>query len=425
MDSNKKLFIGFDLSEDYSQISCYSYKTFEPIPISLTEKEEKYFIPTALCVEKDTKRWLIGDEATTCDRMEAGYYVASLIEKLQSQEEKIIIYQTKFSAEELLEKFFRKTLLLVKTHFPTEAITKLVVTIQDTKPEVINGIYKALSGLGIERDRALVIDRSSSYLYYALSQDKTLWNNDIGLFDYGPEGLFYYQITINRRTVPMIAAITKKDLSDIMDYSLVTLENERLPYIFENAANTVLYKQVLSALYFTGRGFENGWAYDVIKTLCKGRRAFLGQNLYCFGACYAAKELSGDTKLNQFLLLTDDMIASDIAIRVYNDGRIKEAIIVEAAKAWYEVKANLEVIPEDEQDIELILHNIITRQVRREKLSIKELPIRQDKTSRLRLEFNCSNKETVHIVITEVGFGELYPPTNQKLEYSIKLNTLM
>ena len=46
---------------------------------------------------------------------------------------------------------------MLKSYFPTEVITKLVVTISDMDPVIIEGIYEALHMLGIEKDRAAVI----------------------------------------------------------------------------------------------------------------------------------------------------------------------------------------------------------------------------------------------------------------------------
>ena len=66
MDTIRKLIVGYDLCEDYTQISCFSYKSGEPIPISIREEEESFLIPTALCVNGETKQWLFGEEAITC-----------------------------------------------------------------------------------------------------------------------------------------------------------------------------------------------------------------------------------------------------------------------------------------------------------------------------------------------------------------------
>ena len=418
METQRKLIVGYDLCEDYSQISCYSYKSFEPISISPTEDEENCLIPTVLCIEKESKLWLYGEEAVACASRGGGILVDSILTKILTGEE-VEIFNTKFGGVALLEKFLRKTLTLIKNHFPTEPITKIVVTIGVMEQKVKDGIYKALSLLGIEKDRAVILHHTSSYLYYALSQDRSLWANDVGLFDFNKKECIYYQISLNRRTQPMIAAITKKDISEYVNYSMLQDKESSLAYAFENSANTLLYKQIISTIYFTGIGFETGWANDLIKGLCKGRRVFLGQNLYSKGACYAAKELSGDIKLEDIVFLTEEMVTSQISLRVYVDGKIKEITLTDAAIPWYEVCKNIEVIPDEEQEIEIILKNILTRDIRREKLTLYNIPIRPNRMTRLGINLTCTDKSNVKIIIKDLGFGEIYPEQNQSCEFSL------
>ena len=272
------------------RLAAIVYKTLEPVPISTGGGEDNYTpIPTVLCVKTDTKQWLYGEEAVTCAKNGSGILVDHLLTKLLSGEI-TDIFQTKFTAVALLEKFLRKSLTLIKTYFPMETITKLVVTVRNTKPELVDRIYEALSLLGIEKDRAVVISHAGAYLYYALCQDKLLWMNDVGMFDFTEEGFLFYQIHMNRRTKPIIAGLTKKDFSDDLDYHMMKANPGNAPYVFDNITNTALHNQIVSTLYFTGIGFDGGWADDVIKSLCGGRRIFYGQNLFTKGACYAAKE---------------------------------------------------------------------------------------------------------------------------------------
>ena len=48
-------------------------------------------------------------------------------------------------------------------------------------------------------------------MYYALSQERELWLNDVGLFDFNEDGLSFYRISINRRANPMIAGMERQD----------------------------------------------------------------------------------------------------------------------------------------------------------------------------------------------------------------------
>lgn len=420
MDTPKKVIVGYDLCEDYAQISCYSYKTLEPIPISVSEGEEYSPIPTVLCVKKDTKQWLYGEDAVACANNGAGILLDHLLTRVLTGEV-AEIFQQIFTPVALLEKFLRKSLTLIKNYFPTEQITKLVVTIRSTNPVLVDAIYEALALLGLEKDRALVLSHASAYLYYALNQDKALWMNDVGLFDFSEEGLFFYQIRMNRKTKPMIAGLAKNEYTETLNFDMLNRKDSNVSYIFENIANTALFKQIISTLYFTGNGFEGGWADEVIKSLCAGRRIFMGQNLFTKGACYAAKELSGDKNRNDFILMNDDMITSSVMLRVYLDTKYQEVPLTAAGETWYEINKSIEVIPEGDAELEIILKNIMTRDVTREKIRLSQLPNRPERMTRLEINLTCKDKSTGIITVNDLGFGEIYPETGRIMEFSIEI----
>lgn len=445
MDTPRKVIVGYDLCDDFTQICCYSYKTMEPIPISVQEGEEDYRIPTALGVKTETRQWLFGEEAVRCAAAGTGVLVEHLLEKVQAGEEVEILGQS-FTGITVFEKYLRKTLTLIKNYFPTEPITKLVVTVRNTEPVFVDKVYEALAMLGIEKDRAVVMSHAGVYLYYALCQDKSLWMNDVGLFDFNEEGLGFYQIHMNRRSIPMVAGLTKTDYSDTLNFTMLkqlksrsagislpvadpssqalagrTPDGINIAYIFENIANKALYKQIITTLYFTGCGFEGGWAEDTIKGLCVGRRVFLGQNLYTKGACYAAKELSGDRTLGDFILLSDDMVTKSISVRVYSDASYKDIMLTQAGENWYEVNKCIEVIPEGDAELEIVLKNIMTRDITRKSIPLNQFPKRPDRMTRLKLALTCRDKSTAIITITDLGFGDIYPGSEQTMELSVEI----
>lgn len=419
MENVRKVIVGYDLTEGYSQISCYSYKSFEPIPIS-PEGQEDEIIPLFLGVNNETRLWSYGREAVEDASLGKGVIVDGLLQKITSNE-RTEVYGESLTGVELLEKYLRKTLGLVKQHFPSQLITMLVVTITDSDPKLIDGIYEALAMMGVDRDRATVMGHGGAYLYYALSQEKALWVNDVGLFDFDKKGLHYYQISVNRRTSPMIAGMEKRDFSHILKMSMLKDKTINPSYIVQNIAEKVLYKQIVSTIYFTGIGFEGGWAQAVIEGLCTGRRVFYGQNLFSKGACYAAKELSGDRALDNMVLLDNEMLLSSISIRIYSDGAIKDLLLTDAGVYWYEVDQRIEVIPEGEIELELISKNIMTRESSREILSLDNLADRPDRMTRLELWLTFTERTLARLTVTDLGFGEIYPATNQQWEFLVKV----
>jgi len=420
MDAPRKILVGYDLCEDFIQISCYSYKRNAPVTIGLTDGEDSCRIPTVLCVKYDTKQWLFGEEAVACAQRGEGIRIDNILSKISNGED-VVLLEQKFSGIALLEKFFRKTLMLVKNHFPTERITKLVVTVQDTEPVLVDGIYEALEMLGIHKDRAVVMSHAGAYLYYALSQESSLWMNDVGLFDFNEHGLKFYQIHLNRRTRPIVASLTKKDLSEEFHLDMLKRKDIDVIYTFKTLADTVLFKQIISTLYFTGKGFEGEWAKEAIKRLSIRGRAFLGQNLYTQGACYAAKELSGDCSLENYLLLNEEMITSSLWIRVYRDAKIVDLPVAEAGTPWFDVNKRVEVIPEDEAGIEIIIRDVMTREVFHEHLVLNAMPIRPKRMTRLDINLTCTSNKNAKIIVTDLGFGDFYPATGQVWEFIIDI----
>ena len=421
MENQRKLIVGYDLCDDFSQITCYSYKTFEPIPVNPDDRDEDSRIPTVLSIHQDTKLWSYGNEALSCAQSGNGILIEKLLTKLKTGEETEVFGQS-FTGVALIEKFLRKSLTLIKNYFPTETITKLVVTIRETDSRIMEGIYEALYQLGIEKDRAVIMNHAGAYMYYALSQDRTLWVNDVGLFDFDEYSLSYYQISINRRLVPMIAGMEKKDFTDTLNYSMLKQRGINPAYTFENIANTVLFKQIVSTIYFTGNGFEGSWGEEAIRGLCAGRRVFLGQNLYTKGACYAAKELSGDKKLGDIILLNNEMLVSSVWMKVYTDASVKEVLLTDAAIPWYEVNKEIEVIPKGEYELELVFRNIMTRETIRERLRVNNPPAgRPDRMTRLGIKLTFQERSVARITVIDLGFGEFYPQTDTIWEFTIDI----
>lgn len=420
MSEQKSLIVGFDLCDRDSQLCCYNPKTFEAESICVTSDKTKYLIPTALGVKEKNKEWIYGEEAYLADKAGTGVLVDGLLSKLLTGED-TEIYGVPFKPVALLEKYFRKCLQLLKIYFPSNSILKLAVTVKESEGAVKEGIYQALNNMGIGKDRAVVLSHSQCYQYYALYQSKELWLNDIGLFDFDEEGLNYQQITIDRKTKPYVVGILKKELNDIINYqSLEEIQDkERQEYLFSNLAKKVLYKQVVSTIYVTGKGFEGTWADAVLKELCIGRRVFKGQNLYAKGACYAARELSGEQKLEDFLLLDGDMITSTFYINGYYDNKPAIATLAKVSSPWYDLEEKLDLILDDSNEINIYRKDILKHETQTYSLMLEGLPKRPNKTTRVEIRIRFLNRNTAVITVKDKGFGNFFPSTNRIWEMEI------
>ena len=229
--------------------------------------------------------------------------------------------------------------------------------------------------------------------------------------------LLYSQIDIDKKTVPYIVGVTQKDLSDGIDWAALEKEGaSHISYAFLNAANTALHKQLVTTVYVTGKGFEGSWADEALKELCVGRRVFRGQNLFTKGACYAARELAGEGKLEQCLFLDEDMIACNVLLRVYHDASVQDVMLAKAGALWSEVDSSIDVIPDQEEEIRITIQDVLKHETRAHMLSLSGFAGRENKMTRFTIRIRFAASNTCIVTLKDNGFGEYCPSSNRVWE---------
>lgn len=412
MSDERKLIVGMDICNDYTQLSLYNQSNFEVESFFLDSQEKEYKIPTVLAVREDTKDWLFGKDALQCGYERKGHLLRNFLDYTNPTVE---IYGIQFTRIQIYERFLRKVLLLLKKSYPYDVIQKLVITLKKPEPELIQELYIALDTMGLKKDRVRIISHEQSFLYFALSQKKELWMNDVAMFEYDKGGLCYYQISIDRRNRPMLVALDKKDFSDTMTYSMIKEKPESLSYLFENITTNVLHKQIISTIYLTGDGFEANWVKPQLQQLCVGRRLFIGQNLYCYGACYAAKEDSQGERLHGFAFLSSESLPYSVTMQLYTGGEIKQVTLVETATPWYEVQQRFCVILDRENELTITLRDAIKKTTQTRILSLEglESEFRMERGTRLEIRVSSNIDKELIIAIKDMGFGVMYSSSNR------------
>ncbi len=423
------LLVGVDLCDDVTQMTCYHAGTEEIVSIGRNIRGERvYEWPTVLAFDRKSGSWFFGVEAMEQSEEENVYLFPHLVQGAAAQEkitgtcpawdgEKITI-----DAPEALMRFFVKALSCLKEYFPSDTIRKLVITVEDKTEELEQVIRQALEKIGLGNDRVIVQQHRQSYMYYALCQKKELWMNDVGMFEFGPKGLFYSQIHIDRRTSPYIVGVKQKDLSNILNWDMMEHDSSfKMDYAFVNLANTQLHKQMVTTIYVTGPGFQGDWAQEALKQLCAGRRVFRGQNLFTKGACYAARELAGIGKMEKCLFLDEDMTYCNISMRVYHDAKMEEFMLAKAGSSWRQIDKSIDVIPEDEEEIQLTIQNVLRHETKVHLLSLEGFADRPDKMTRFTVRIRFSDASHCIVTLKDNGFGEFFPSSNRIWETKLAL----
>ena len=404
-----KLIIGIDLGTETTQISV-SRDFDEPESVSIVPNKGMYLVPTVLCVRNDTRDWIVGEEAIRCRNRNAGVFVSDLLAKVENGES-TDIFGTEYSGEALLERFIKKVYTAVLQSYLQNDIIKIVVTVRDKTDVLVEAIKKAFVPVGVDMTKLLVISYMESFMYYTISQKKELWVNDVSLFDFDEEGLKYYQLSISKKALPITITARGENLSDEMDYSMLSdIVEGRLSSNFKSITEKILYRQIVSTIYFTGVGFDGNWADPTIKSLCVGRRVFKGQNLYSKGAAYAGI-IIGNEDYKDFLFLTNDQVRCSISIRMFKDNRIGEYKLVEAGTPWKQVKAKTVGIIDDTDEIFFTIFNAVRKDTKHVVMNLKNLEQRENKTTRVSVGVRFIDRDTAVITVKDLGFGEFFENT--------------
>lgn len=415
MEEERKLLVGIDLGWENTQMTCFDFVSYEPVPIGRKIHGKRvYEIPTALAVNPSKGEWYWIDEEYA--KQEGAVCLHHLLADVL-REEKITTGRYSIESYQVLKRFIVKLLSLLKEYYPTDMIRKLVITMAERQERLREYLAAICTELGLPKGCLVIQNHRQSYMYYAVSQPKELWAHNVGLFEMENNMLLYSQIDIDKKTVPYIVGVIQKDLSDGIDWAALEKEGaSHISYAFLNAANTALHKQLVTTVYVTGTGFEGSWADEALKELCVGRRVFRGQNLFTKGACYAARELAGEGKLEQCLFLDEDMIACNVLLRVYHDASVQDVLLAKAGALWSEVDSSIDVIPDEEEEIRITIQDVLKHETRAHMLSLSGFAGRKNKMTRFTIRIRFADSNTCIVTLKDNGFGEYCPSSNRVWE---------
>lgn len=396
----RTLLLGYNLGDEKTQIAVYDKKTREPVLIGRTEENPDAFIDTEIVMEG--REPLVG-----------------FVDKIRRGEEIVMDGRHSHPAN-VLAHFFRKTLSLTRQQYPGETIRQLVVTARNVTQEFAQIIYEALEKIGIGKERAFVAGYKQSFLYYVLYQKKDIWVHDVGLFDYYNRHLTYYQMHVDSAKKPKLVGVNEKDYSDAIEFP--DSDDGYQASVIENIIYGAVHKQLLSTLFMTGDGFEGSWADAVFRKLCIGRRLFKGQNLYVSGACFAAREIAETPRLENYLLLDDEMIKNQVWIKAYADAGEQEIVLAKAGTPWYLVDEEVDIIPDGDNEILLMVRNVFHQEEKQFLLDLEPVLTRVDRHCRIGMRIRFSSPDTCVVTLKDKGFGEFFPTSHRIWEKSFKLD---
>ena len=404
-------YIGIDLNDSYAMVSFFQQNMKEPETVSTVAGSEVFQIPLVLARRKSIGKWYYGDEARKLSKSGEMVCIDQLLKRALNNE-KIVIDDDSFMAEELLALLLKKVMELPSKLGNPSSFDRLVICVDRLTKENMSMFYGMSVRLGINSKQLTVIDRKESFYYFALNQDKSLWLHDVVLFMQENESIYFYSLKRDLRTTPQVVSIDKS-----ISYTLDTNDKDKS---FSDIINESFKNRVISTVFLVGDTFAEGWMKQSVTLLCKGRRVFMGNNLFTKGACYAAATRDKEAEW-PFVYMGENEMKFNLSLKVHDKGELSFYNLISAGSNWFEAKGQCEVIISGSYEVDFWKQLPKSREAKIETLRLTDMPPRPDRATRIRITATPVSDDRIDIEIKDLGFGEIFMGSGKVWHYEMTM----
>lgn len=419
--------IGYDLNDSVSQISLSELNANVLQTINLDANDERLGIPTVLCKRNSVNQWYYGNEAEAVSKRKEGTLVGKLISFAKAGA-KLEIEGEAYDPVDLLILFVRRSLNLIISRVNPNDIKQITFTVESLDDKMISLLNRITSEIKIEKDKIVFQTYDESIYYYILHQPEDLYEHNVIVLDYSNDFLKSYEMWMNKRTTPVVGFVDRTDYVDIklpqfmIERELSEEKYERLDERIMQTLREAFSGKAISSIFLIGDGFDSSWCDKTLRFLTFGRRVFQGKNLYSKGACYCSADKVLPKEINRRnIFLGHDKLKGNTGLKMRVKGKEEYVVLVDAGETWYSSSNTLEFILERGRDVTILVTPLDGSKQREEVIDLAGLPKRPDRASRLRLEATFKSDTEMHVVITDLGFGEFYLSSNKTWEKDILL----
>ncbi len=412
-----RIVIGYDLSDDYAQISYYFLqKEGDVETLAVVTGTEQYNIPAVLCRKKEVKQWLFGREAAKFAKEGECFLIRNLV-SLARNGGWVEAGDEKFDPVALLTLFIRRSLSLLTLIAPPDYLEGIMFTVDHLDGRMVEILSQAGANLQLKTDQIYFQSHVESYYYYMLHQPKELWMQDVLLCDYDNKRLKIYGFNVNNRTTPKVVLIDIDEYNEMErrevssgDGELEAIEKGRLDEAFLEIVRNRCGASPVSCVYLIGDGYKDGWASESLRYLCRGRRVFQGNNLYSKGACYGIREKLGIEPVGEeYVFLGLDKLKANVGMRVLRRGQESYFALMDAGVNWFETKKEFHVILEDGDVLSLLLTPLDGKDPKEADIVLEGLKKRPRWTTRLEVRTEMLSEKELSVRVKDLGFGSFFP----------------
>ncbi|MBQ8246256.1 MAG: hypothetical protein IJZ42_03920 [Lachnospiraceae bacterium] len=401
--------IGYDLSKEYVQMSFCRIDGNNPETFSTDESQEQYNIPMALCRNRETGQWVIGEEAICCADEGNGQLITGFLQ-VAKDGGTMFVDKEEYHAKDLLALFLKRSLGMLPVMDTPEKIANITIALRGADVQMIKMLQSAVGLLKVDAERISFTGYEECVFFYMLYQSEELQNHQILVFDSGDENLWSYRLERNHFVKPGIAVVEAKEYTDFKVKDPRYLSKAEKDNKLLEIATQICENRVFAGVFLIGEGFYDDWCNSSLRFLCRNRRVFKGNNLFSKGACLAAREKvnsSGYEKSIRYFGM--DRLKCNIGIQTWTNGKENHIPLIEAGIHWYEAEAEAEVILHETDTVGITVEYINSRQTAVADFVLEGLPVTPNRMTRIKIDIKMVSENGVVLHATDLGFGEIYP----------------
>ena len=416
-DFNKSVIVGYDLSNEYSQISYYTAGDELAKTISLKDGEEQYCNPLCLFKRSEVNQWYVGTDALAYKEVEEGELVWQLWDRALIGEPVTVVGE-QFDPLALLTLYIRRTLNSLTNLVNKNDIVGIMFTIPELTVRAIEVLEVVTSSIDFKSAKISFMGREESIFNYMINQPEELWKHDVVVYDYNDGKINCYNFRLNRITRPVVSFVDKQEYKLNKECTDDEKDNKFLDIVHETVDG-----HIVSCAYLLGDGFSGDWCRDSLKELCRNRRSFRGNNLYSRGACYAMQDrVKGVKNENRkIVFLGSDKLKANVGMSVIRGREESYFALLDGGENWFDSKKSVDVILDKGNSFTVTITPLDGRGVRHIEIVLDGLKEHEPKTVRLRIEVLMESEDVMRLNVTDLGFGDFFPASNQLFTRTISL----
>ena len=155
-----------------------------------------------------------------------------------------------------------------------------------------------------------------------------------------------------------------------------------------SCASRLMQNKNYSSVFLMGKGFEDrSWADEFMKLLCTKRRVYM------------------------------ELVSMNVIYR----GQETSVVLAAAGDNWYEQESVVDVIPEHQDTVDLVVTPLDTKRRREVSIRLEGFPERPERTTKVRVKISFLDERTMDVRILDQGFGEIYPSSDIQIRQEVML----